>query len=486
MSEILDYAYSRKIMLDKKALFLLEKRLDFKELIDSFFSKGVFSVNEQDVEKAILEDVLPSGLSLKEQEECSFSEKKSFRILSDRDISFNTTSEGTVDDFRKMFLDKYEKLKKILVSRHLGSPRLINSISKSDSDDIEIIAMVRSKHLSGSGNLILTLDDPTGSTKVIATKKNKELFDSARKILDDNVLFFRLKKVRQFIFLQDFFYPSIENLPSREGGDINILNISDTHIGSKNFMKKEFNKFIDWINCKNVSDEEKQEIQKIKYIIISGDNIDGIGVYPNQYDNLEITDVFEQYELFSDYILQIPERIEIFICPGQHDAVRRADPQPAIDKKYVPKLFEKPNIHFIGSPSWLEIEGFKVLVYHGASLHALIELESDVDFTQPAKAFSRILERRDIMTGFGISNPYAPNKTDYMVLDIRPDIVYLGDFHHKDFVQHKGVFIINSGTWQTQTDFEIKIGHVPTPGFCSLFNLQTKKLKYIDFNSDKE
>ncbi len=484
-NEILDYAFSKKIMVDKKALSLLEKREDYKKIIDALQEKGLFTITEEDVEKEIIKNKIPLQVKEKTEKKEIETDRKNFRILANRDISENTTSEGKVDDFIAMFQDKYKKLRKILLTRLTGiAPRDIANIKKSFNTDVEAIVMVKDKHLSGSGNLILQVDDLTGTLSLIASKKNKELFERANQILLDNVIYVKVRKVKQFYFLQDFKYPGLIPRPKREGPDINILNITDLHIGSKKFLKKEFRKFIEWITGKTASKEDKKEIEKIKYLIITGDNIDGIGVYPDQYDDLEITDLYEQYEVFSDYILQIPDNIEIFICPGQHDAVRRAEPQPAIPKKYLPKLAEKKNIHLIGSPSWIEIEGYKILIYHGAALHALIEVDPELTNIQPAKAFAKILERRDIMSGFGIKNPYAPEKNDLMTIDIQPDIVYVGDFHHRDYVLYNNIPIINSGCWQEQTEFEAKIGHIPTPGFASIFNLKEWKLKYIKFKSD--
>ena len=43
------------------------------------------------------------------------------------------------------------------------------------------------------------------------------------------------------------------------------------------------------------------------------------------WDNLAIKDIYKQYDKFTELIRQVPEYIEVFICPGQHDAVRRAD-----------------------------------------------------------------------------------------------------------------------------------------------------------------
>ena len=140
------------------------------------------------------------------------------------------------------------------------------------------------------------------------------------------------------------------------------------HLGSKLFYEDMFKEFIDWLNGRNISAQEREEINKIKYIILNGDCVDGIGVYPQQLPELNIIDINEQYEILANYISQIPEYIEILLLPGNHDAVRLADPQPAIPKQFAKKLHSLKNVHMIGSPSRAKIEGLEVLMYHGNSI----------------------------------------------------------------------------------------------------------------------
>jgi len=64
----------------------------------------------------------------------------------------------------------------------------------------------------------------------------------------------------------------------------------------------------------------------VKYVLVAGDIVDGIGIYPNQASELVIRDVNKQYKLASKYIEQIPDYIEVIITPGNHDAPRKSSP----------------------------------------------------------------------------------------------------------------------------------------------------------------
>ncbi|MDD5163555.1 MAG: LAGLIDADG family homing endonuclease [Candidatus ainarchaeum sp.] len=215
-------------------------------------------------------------------------------------------------------------------------------------------------------------------------------------------------------------------------------------------------------------------------------NCDGLGIYPTQFNDLNIKDIGKQYEEVWRLIKEIPEYIEVFIIPGQHDAVRWADPKPAIPKEFTKDLEGYSNIHFLGSPTWLEIEGFKTLIYHGDSLHDLIDNASTLESSRPSEAMVELLKKRDLMPSYGMSHPYVPEKKDFMVIKEEPDLVYIGDMHHNNYAEYRGTKVINSGTWQAQTNYQVKLGHTPTPGIVPIVELNTGKIIETKFIKEGE
>ena len=77
-----------------------------------------------------------------------------------------------------------------------------------------------------------------------------------------------------------------------------------------------------------------------------------------------------------EILCHVPEHIQIFISPGNHDPGRRALPQPAIPKKYHDKMWERSNITMVGNPSMIALNGVKVLIYHGQSIDDLVKLDT--------------------------------------------------------------------------------------------------------------
>lgn len=86
---------------------------------------------------------------------------------------------------------------------------------------------------------------------------------------------------------------------------------------------------------------------------------------------------------------------------------------------------------------------------------------------------TELLKKRHLAPIYGGKTELAPLHRDWMVIDTPPDVVHFGHAHHNAVDNYRGVQIINSGTFQSQTDFMRKQGVVPTPGIVTFMNLQT-------------
>ncbi|NYZ75233.1 hypothetical protein H0O03_03150 [Candidatus Micrarchaeota archaeon] len=215
-------------------------------------------------------------------------------------------------------------------------------------------------------------------------------------------------------------------------------------------------------------------------------NCDGIGVYPSQEKELVTKDIYTQYEIFGEFIKRIPEHIEVIIIPGNHDAVRLAEPQPALLPELVKNLSGLKNIHLTSNPGWAEVHGLKLLMYHGAGIHSLVGSLPILRgaYEAPEKAAVEMLRRRHLDPIYG-EEPLAPEQRDYLVIDEPPDFLHFGDLHKNGYGTYRGTLIVNSGCWQSRTEYQIKKGHHPTPCLLPLYNMKTGNLRVLDFNAEK-
>jgi DNA polymerase II small subunit len=242
--------------------------------------------------------------------------------------------------------------------------------------------------------------------------------------------------------------------------------MSDTHFGSNTFLHEEWNTFVKWLNCEIGNEKSIKLAESIKYIVIAGDIVDGVGIYPEQEKELSIIDIYEQYEEAAMQIDKMP-RIKIILAPGNHDAVRQAEPQPALPSEFA-ELFPK-NVMHVGNPALLDIEGVKLLIYHGRSIDDMVTKIPRLDYSKPHQAMIEMLKRRHLAPLYGNRTLIAPEKEDYLVIDDVPDIMHSGHVHTYGTTFYRGIFLVNSSCWQSQTEFQKKINLNPIPGNVAVY-----------------
>ncbi len=478
--KILDLVSQKNALVDKEALEALKTRDDWKELLEELFGENVFFIRREDIEPKITKTKL--GVVEKGRIETTQAVQRDsewdfdYRIMRELDITSQSHSNGTIEDFLGLFRDKFISLEKMLKTRHSLAPKPIKRLKTvANKEEVDLIGMVYRKWRTKNGHTALEIEDLESSCIAVLMKDDKALEEARDKLMLDDVIGLKCVKLsNDMVLAKKVFWADLPQKKMKKAKrDVRLACISDLHVGSKLFLEKSFSKFIDWINGRIGSEKEKKEVKKIRYLTVNGDNVDGIGIYPRQFDELNIKNIYEQYKQFSNLMLQIPKTIQIFIIPGQHDAVRWADPQPALPEKLVPKLYEAENIHLLGSPGWIEIEGIKTVMFHGSGLHDLFSNVSGLDYKEPQNAIIELLKKRDLMPAYGLRQPYVAEKKDYMVLREEPDIVLAGDLHHSGYARYRGTLIVNNSTWQDRTDYQVKLGHVPTPGIVPVINLQT-------------
>ena len=474
--KILKYAENKNLIITEEALRLLNI-YNYKKVIDSLSTEDLF-ITPEHIKKIL------NACKIEEKKEYY----KNFNILEKYDVTNKNLSQGSVPDFLKLFVDKYETLSGIIKKRVDFKPITIaQAKTEIKNKEVDIIAMVCEKRITKNGNMLIVVDDPTGKINLIMTCKTPDELIQAKQLLNDNVIGFRCGVLsKDMLIVKEYYFPDIpyEQKNTNLDDDCYVAIIADTHVGSKLFLEDDFIDFIDWLNNKNCEDTEL--VSKIKYLIVAGDLVDGIGIYPKQFSELAITDIFEQYQLFEEHILKIPQDIEIFISPGNHDAVRLSDPQPAVSDKFLPRLYTKENIHMLGSPTWIDLEGLLFLVYHGNSLHGIFGEIQGVKTDRPDHALRELLKRRDLMPQYGERQMFMPIEKNFLTINEVPDVFICGHIHHHSFSKYKHTHLIAASCWQSITSYQIDNGHIPTLSKVILFNLKTQEIIVKDFYKDRK
>jgi DNA polymerase II small subunit len=408
-------------------------------------------------------------------------------------------SEGMVDDFLALFKDRYDRIRQIYMARSDTMVALSTEAAKKLSSSAVIakrmisegwapsrrkscvvMGMVKQKRLSFSHNVIVELEDVQGSIPcIIPTARNRALSDKAASLLHDEVVCLSgYVDEHERMIADDVMFPDIpvNHQAGRASREVYAAFISDLHCGSLEFLEDEFDRFIAWLNGRGVSADDETMVQRTKYLFIAGDMVDGISVYPGQRENLVLTSNSDQYALLASKLRKLPSELQVFCIPGNHDACRQALPKPPVPKVLAESLYKLDNVQMLGDPSQVNVEGVRVLLTHGDSLDDMVTNLPGAKYTSPQFAMTELLKKRHLAPIYGGKTELAPLSRDWMVVDTPPDVVHFGHAHHNAVSSYKNVQIINSGTFQAQTDFMRKQGVDPTPGIVTFLNLMTGKV----------
>jgi DNA polymerase II small subunit len=415
----------------------------------------------------------------------------SFQINTIKDPTGKLFTEGKLEDFHAVQKDKFQKLKAILERRPEGTGLLeierLNSLQ--NSTEVKFIGMVVEKRQNASKNFTITFEDPTGIISVLVRndpQRNGPLIDLMLRLLPDHVcivegyLSINAERKSRIVMANNIIFPDAPHTHTinYRDEDVAVCLISDTHFGSKDWMGKVWDRFVDYLNCRLGSDSQVEQAGKIKYISIAGDLVDGIGVYPNQEKRLDILDIYEQYNSVAEHFSNIPDYIKIIVSPGDHDAVRKAIPCPALPKEFAQQIQDVGGM-MVGCPALVELHGIKTQIFHGTSLIDMNMSIPGLKNEDPVGTMRELIRARHIAPTYGKKTELAPTELDWLVMDPLPDILHTGHLHKNGCGWSNGVLAVNSGCFQAQTDYMKSFGIDPDIGKPTIVNLKGPALKPV-------
>ncbi len=407
-----------------------------------------------------------------------------FKVL--KDTSNKSYTSGEIGNMIEYFQNRYKKLSGILEKRpELRTWQKINEITENQTD-LNLIVMITDIRSTKNGHYLIEVEDDTGSMPILVSKDNDELIRAARNLMRDEVIGVIAQKragqsENQLAICQNLIDPDVPRKDRKEV-DFGTVFTSDIHIGSSTFLEDAFVRFTKWLNGDYGSEEQREMANNVKYMIIGGDIVDGIGVYPNQDKELAIKDITAQYDEAARLVGDIRSDIKIIITPGNHDASRVAEPQPAVPEKYAKSLYKLNNVEFLSNPSTVSLDGLEVLIYHGRGIDDMVMGSNDFSHERNDLVMKEFLRKRHLAPLYGERTPLASELEDHLVIDSAPDVLHTGHVHINTYANYKGIHCINSGTFQTQTEFQKIYNIVPTPAEVPIIDVGGiyKQLKFID------
>jgi DNA polymerase II small subunit len=391
------------------------------------------------------------------------------RFLVDPTVEVMTGSAGTsgaingTGDYLHYFRDRYGRLGGMIRNRCGAIPIEGLKNTRYRQEECTIIGMVVEVKTTTNGHRIAEIEDSSASIAVLF-RKDRPVFSDAERIIPDEVIGIKgkLSSDGKLFFAELLYRPDIriDNAPFKSEQPGKAVFISDVHVGSDTFLEASWNRFADWLADSDYS-----------YLLIAGDLVDGIGIYPGQEAELTIKNIYEQYDAFGAMMQGLPSRMKIIISPGNHDVVRGAEPQPVLPEQFTRKFPD--NCILVENPALVRLQGVRVLMYHGRSIDDMIGLIPGASYEKSGQMMEEMLVRRHLAPAYGRRTPIAAGKIDRLIIDPLPEILHTGHVHIKGITNYRGVLGINAGTWQSQTKFQKQMNVNPTPALAVAVDLQT-------------
>ncbi|MDR0888051.1 MAG: DNA-directed DNA polymerase II small subunit [Candidatus Methanoplasma sp.] len=472
-SEILDAATRKKVFLSPDALEMVLSNSDplcFINTVLSSLSTNSMFVDKSDIMACIVGDKpvfeCPKTIAPKNKRALDIS------VIPGTDVTGDSTCEGKINDFANYFRSRFNALKRILESRRdFGRAMSIES-AMDKGRETKIVGIIYEKKETKNGHVTIKIEDETGECIVFINKDSpmiKEIF------VNDEVIGISGKPSakKDMFYAEEIFRPDIPKAswaPSDSTASVAVL--SDVHVGSSTFLKPQWDRMITWLKA-NAYEKD------IDYLLFPGDVVDGIGIFPGQEEELIISDIYKQYETLADYLKEIPDHIKMVIQPGNHDAARLAEPQPALSEVFT-KSFDS-NIIMAGNPINLKIEGRTVLSYHGKSIDDWVAGVQQLTYDDPINVMKEMLVRRHLSPMYGGKTALAPEKKDYLVMERAPDIFISGHVHGVGTRDYNGVKMVNASAWQSQTEYQKMHNFNPEPAIMPTIHLGTGRIALNNF-----
>ena len=336
-------------------------------------------------------------------------------ILVHYDITGNSTTEGKMGHIQACFNDRLDSIRKMIVknSRLPRKPQEIGRLNVEyrryqGYENLAVaIGLVNEPRHTKNGHLMFGLEDETGEMNCLLTIRQGDDRDRMHEqvveagLMPDDVLGVSgsFSQTGDIFYVDDLFFPMKDRHEKKSAHiGVSVAFLSDIHVGSKTFLEAQWHKMVRWFHTDPLA-------KTIKYLILSGDCVDGVGIYPGQDKELAITDLFGQYSEFARLLELLPDWVECVMLPGNHDAVRPAEPQPTFEKD-IQQDYNKTT--FVGNPCDFSLHDVRLLSYHGKSIDDFVAGLRTVTYSEPVEAMRQMLRRRHLAPQWGGKTPLSP------------------------------------------------------------------------------
>ncbi|MDP6325222.1 MAG: hypothetical protein QF684_06640, partial [Candidatus Thalassarchaeaceae archaeon] len=204
------------------------------------------------------------------------------------DITGKSVTEGKKEDIQSCFNDRLKQIRRLILDRNLPNrPIAVNEAVRqrkqlSDRDNaFTIIGLVNDPKTTKNGHLMFSIEDHTGEIRCLLSQRdedspNQQIVHAG--LMADDVIGVsgHFNQDGTMMWVEDIHFPALTTHERRTAGEdqaVSAAFISDLHLGSKTFLEPQWHKMIQWFHDDPLA-------KTIRYLVISGDGVDGVGIYP--------------------------------------------------------------------------------------------------------------------------------------------------------------------------------------------------------------
>jgi DNA polymerase II small subunit len=432
-----------------------------------------------------------------EQDQREKREKYKVNVLFDYD---EPSHKLTVNDFTLYFNRRLQYFTDLLSSRlameNITRISQLKNLYETNTE-VSIIGLISDIKETKNGHKMLMIEDKSGQINCFINKDKTELIKQVELLCLDEGIGVRGKVGKEIIWTDEIITPSPPNSTElkKTEEEYYVAFISDIHFGAKVFVDEAFQKLIDFLNGETPSEELNKIAKKITHIVLAGDIIEGIGIYPNQGKDARVLSTELQYHEAARWLSQIPKDKSLIIIPGNHDTNRLSEPQPKLPYEKAYPLYNMENTIMISNPSQVRLfeddpsGGLDFYLYHGGSLFYYADKIQDLrekgGAKVPEEVVKFLLEKRHIAPSHGATLYIPDSQNDPLVIKNMPDFFIVGHTHKLSLANYKGCTIISCGCWVEMSDYQEKMGMFPDIGKCTIVNTKTRQPRIINFYKEK-
>ncbi|MEN3048082.1 MAG: metallophosphoesterase [Candidatus Caldarchaeales archaeon] len=383
--------------------------------------------------------------------------------------------EGTYEEFQAHRASRYAGLRSLLEARGLAL-RSVRELLESGQEGYAACAVNDVR--SSDGRFVLRLEDPSGVWTAFAPAKDRRLTERLELLARDMVVAVRAVGKGGRIVVRDVVFPEVSTSRNAfRGPDVRVCVVSDVHVGSSKFEREAFEEFLNWLS-------DEWEALNVRYLVVNGDLVDGVFVYPGQREELELKSLREQFAEAGRLLSRVPREVKVVYIPGNHEPVRKALPQPPIPREYRTVLDPEGRFEYAGNPALMELGGARLLFSHGQTMDDVIQLSSRFSYSGLREDIGDLMEVflrcRHLAPAVEVT-PVLPLPRDPLLIEEVPDVLAMGHVHVAAVRSYRGVRLVNSGTWQGQTRLQRSVGLEPTVGTAALIDARDLSARVLKF-----